>query len=207
MRRTVTKNGFTPLEKAVDFRMDDKSVVKDGDARPLFSFDEEQDSLTGFTLLEKTLDLRTGYKSTVEDKDLMQPSSFVRGQGSLTGFTLVEVIVAATLLTIAIVPILKALTQANMNTATIERRTQSLCLAQGKLNQVKAESIYNFDDNFNENNTNLGNSYLCNVSQTTVNSNLKAISVSVGRDQNGDSSLAGGETEITLQSQIAKRWD
>jgi len=121
------------------------------------------------------------------------------------GFTLVEVIVAASLLLIAMVPILKSLTQANLNSLIIERRTQSLCFAQGKLDQIKARSIYNFGNNFSENNTPLGSSYLCNVSQTTVNSYLKAISISVGHDFNGNGILAGSEIEVILQSQIAKR--
>lgn len=122
------------------------------------------------------------------------------------GFTLPEVVVAAALLLIAIVPILKALTQANLNSVIIERRTQSLCLAQGKLNQIKARSIYNFDNNFSESNTALGNLYLCNVSQTTVSSNLKAISVSVGLDLNGNGALTSDEVEVSLQTQIARRW-
>jgi prepilin-type N-terminal cleavage/methylation domain-containing protein len=125
---------------------------------------------------------------------------------SKRGFTLPEVVVAAALLLIAIVPILKALTKANLDSLIIERKTRSLCLAQGKLNQIKAKSIYNFDNNFAETNTNLGNSYLCNVTQTTVSSTLKTISVSVGRDNNGNDTLASSEIEVTLQTQIAKRW-
>jgi Tfp pilus assembly protein PilV len=121
------------------------------------------------------------------------------------GFTLTEVIMATLLLTIAIVPILKGLTQTNLNSVIIERRTRSLCFAQGKLNQIKAESLYNFDNNFNDSND-LGNSYRYNVVETSVNTNLKKIDVSVGQDQNGDKSLAGDEIEITLQSQVARRW-
>jgi prepilin-type N-terminal cleavage/methylation domain-containing protein len=123
-----------------------------------------------------------------------------------SGFTLPEVVVAAALLLIAIVPILKALTQANLDSIIIERKTRSLCLAQGKLNQIKAKSIYNFDNDFTEDNNSLGNSYLCNVTQTTVSSTLKAISVSVGRDINGNGTLASSEIEVILQTQIAKRW-
>jgi prepilin-type N-terminal cleavage/methylation domain-containing protein len=121
------------------------------------------------------------------------------------GFTLPEVIVAASLLLIAVVPILKALTQANLNSLIIGRTTRSLCFAQGKLDQIKARAIYSFGNNFSENNTPLGNSYLCSVGQTIVNSYLKAISVSVGQDANGDAILAGSEIEVILQTQIAKR--
>jgi len=122
------------------------------------------------------------------------------------GFTLTEVIMASLLLTIAIVPILKGLTQTNLNSVIIQRRTQSLCFAQEKLNRIKAEALYNFDTDVTENGTELGTSYLCNVGQTAVNSNLKAISISVGQDQDGDSSLSADETETTLQSQVARRW-
>jgi prepilin-type N-terminal cleavage/methylation domain-containing protein len=121
------------------------------------------------------------------------------------GFTLPEVVVAAALLLIVIVPIIKALTQANLDSIIIQRRTQSLCFAQGKLNQIRGKSIYNFDNNFAETNTNLGNSYLCNVTQTTVSSNLKSISVSVGQDINRNGTLASSEIEVTLQTQIARR--
>ena len=115
------------------------------------------------------------------------------------GFTLVEVIVAAALLGIAIVPILKALTQANLNSVIIERRTQSLCLAQGKLNQIKARSIYNFDNIFNESEP-LGNSYLCKTT-ITGSGDLKTVKVSVGRLDG-----SGMSDEVTLQTQIARRW-
>jgi prepilin-type N-terminal cleavage/methylation domain-containing protein len=116
------------------------------------------------------------------------------------GFTLPEVVVAAALLLIAIVPILKALTQANLDSIIIERKTRSLCLAQGKLNQIKARSIYNFDNDFTEDNNSLGNSYFCNVSQT-VSGDLKAITVEVSYG-----TLTSNEVEVTLQTQVAKRW-
>ncbi|MCX5633078.1 MAG: prepilin-type N-terminal cleavage/methylation domain-containing protein [Phycisphaerae bacterium] len=131
------------------------------------------------------------------------PIAVMKNKG---GFTLPEVVVAAALLLVAMVPILKALTRANLDSVIIERRTQSLCLAQGKLNQIKARSIYDFDHNFTEDNNSLGNSYLCNVSQTVVSSNLKAISVSVGQDINRNGTLTSDEIEVTLQTQIAKRW-
>ncbi len=123
------------------------------------------------------------------------------------GFTLPEVIVAAALLLIAIVPILKALTVANMSSFTIEKRTRSLYLAQGKLNLIKAKSIYDFNS-INESGTSLGNSYYCDVTQTIVpgNSFLKKVVVSVGLDINRSGSLDGSETEVTLQTQVAKRW-
>ncbi|OQA02617.1 MAG: hypothetical protein BWY69_00971 [Planctomycetes bacterium ADurb.Bin401] len=121
------------------------------------------------------------------------------------GFTLPEVLVASALLVLAIVPILKVLAQINMNTVVVERKTKSLSLAKMKVNQLHAKSIKNFNDDFSETNLVLDNSYLCNISNQFVNSNLKAVSVSVGMDRNGSGTLEGGEIEITLQTQLARR--
>ncbi|MFA5292968.1 MAG: prepilin-type N-terminal cleavage/methylation domain-containing protein [Phycisphaerae bacterium] len=126
---------------------------------------------------------------------------------SRKGLTLPEVIVASALLLIALVPILKALTQVNMNAVTIERKTQSLCLAKTKLNQIQAQSIYNFDSVISQSNEVLSGSYLCNTTSQAVpgNSNLKSITIAVGMDRNSSGTLNGTEIEITLQTQIARR--
>jgi len=122
------------------------------------------------------------------------------------GFTLTEVVVASSLLIIAIVPILRALTIANVSSGIIENRTNSLILAQAKLDEIKARSIYNYSSTFAETNSTIEGSYLCNVADITVNVNLRKITVSVGEDLNGDSTLDADEIEITLATLIANRW-
>jgi Tfp pilus assembly protein PilV len=120
------------------------------------------------------------------------------------GFTLTEAVVAAALLLVAMVPILKALTQANLNTVLIERRTQCLCLAQEKLNDIKARSIYGFDTISSKENEVLTGSYLCN---TVIDGSgyLKTVNISVGMDVNQNGTLDSDEIEVELQSQIVKR--
>lgn len=122
-----------------------------------------------------------------------------------TGFTLTEVVVASALLIIAMVPILKALTSAHVTSTIIERRTRSLILAQAKLDDIRARSIYNYSDNFQENDVSLDCSYLCDVEDTSEGSNLRTITVSVGYDLDGNNSLTPGEVEVTLATLIAKR--
>ncbi len=124
----------------------------------------------------------------------------------VSGFTLTEVVVASALLIIAIVPILKALTSAHVSTAFIERRTRSLTLAQAKLDEIKARSIYNYSDTFTETDTSLDGSYLCNVTDDSGDP-LKTITVSVGFDLDGDSTLATDEIEITISTRLANRWN
>lgn len=122
------------------------------------------------------------------------------------GFTLTEVVVASALLIIAIVPILRALTSAHVTTTIIEHRTRSFTLAQAKLDEIKARSIYHYGDDFTENNLSLDGSYLCNVEDSSVSSNLRKITISVGYDLNGNSILGNDEIEITLATLLARRW-
>ncbi len=125
----------------------------------------------------------------------------------LAGFTLTETVVASALLIIAVVPILKALTAAHLNTGIIEHKTRSLTLAQTKLDDIKARSIYHYDNKFKEKNLSLDGLYLCNVvDDSKKKSNLRTITVSVGYDLNGDNVLASDEILVTLKTLLARRW-
>jgi Tfp pilus assembly protein PilV len=122
------------------------------------------------------------------------------------GVTITEVVIATSLLIIAIIPILKALTSAHVTSSTIERKTNSLMLAQAKLDEIKAHSIYNYGESFTETNSSLEGLYLCNVTDNSINTNLRQIQVSVGGDLNSNSTLDTDEIEVTLTTLIAKRW-
>jgi hypothetical protein len=122
-----------------------------------------------------------------------------------TGFTLTEAVMASALLIIVMVPILKALTTAHVSTSIIEHRTNSLIFAQSKLDEIKARMINYYTDTYTETNSVINGSYLCNVDDSSVNSNLKQITVSVGHDFNGNSTLETDEIEVTLATLIARR--
>ena len=121
------------------------------------------------------------------------------------GLTITEVVVASTLLIIAIVPILKAMTSAHVSSTSIERKTRCLALAQAKLDEIKARSIYSYGTSFTENDTSLDGSYLCDVTDDSGNP-LRTITVSVGYDLDDDNTLAAGEIKVTLSTLIARRW-
>ena len=130
----------------------------------------------------------------------------VRSSSSRGGFTLSEVIVASTLLLVSIVPILKGLANAHLVSSIVERKTKSLTLAQGKLDEVKARSIYNYAGSFDASDEQLDTSYLCDVTDTSLGANLRKVKVEVGYDADNDSALDSDEIEITLATQLAKRW-
>lgn len=126
--------------------------------------------------------------------------------GNRAAFTLTEVVVASALLIFAIVPILKALTSVHVHSIIIERKTRSLTLAQAKLNEIKARSVYDYTSNFTETNKPLDGSYLSTVRDVAVNGNLRSVDVVVGYDTNGDNVVGGGEVFVTLETLIARRW-
>ena len=121
------------------------------------------------------------------------------------GFTLTEAVVASALLLVAMVPVLKALSNVHFATVNIEHKTISLALAQAKLDEIRARSVYHYGDSFAETNTVLSGSYLCNVTDDAADPR-RTIAVSVGYDDDADSSLAAGETEVTLPTLVARRW-
>jgi len=121
------------------------------------------------------------------------------------GLSIIEVVTASVLLIVAMVPILKSLTKAHMYSAEVVTITQSLILAQKKLDEIKADSVYHYSSSFTANDTVLSGSYLCDVTDDGDTS-LRTITVSAGFDQNGDSALSSGEYEITLATKMAKRW-
>ena len=107
---------------------------------------------------------------------------------------------------IAMVPILRALTAAHLNTTIIERKTRSLSLAQARLDQVKAQSIYSYSDSFAASDEVLEGSYLADVTDSTISANLREIVIEVGFDNNEDSNLDAEEIHVTLETYLAKRW-
>jgi Tfp pilus assembly protein PilV len=127
------------------------------------------------------------------------------GRRKSAGLTLTEVVVASALLLIAIVPILKAMTSVHVSSTSIERKTRCLTLAQAKLDEIKARSIYSYSTSFTENDTSLDGSYLCDVTDDSGDP-LRTITVSVGYDLDDDNTLTAGEIEVTLTTLIARRW-
>lgn len=123
------------------------------------------------------------------------------------GLTLIEVVIASALLIAAMVPILRSLAIAHISATKIERQSRSFILAQAKLDGIKARSIYNYTNSgstFAETGTSLDGPYLCNV--TDDSGNPKTITVSVGFDSNGNSSLSADEVNVTLATLLARRW-
>jgi len=136
-------------------------------------------------------------------KKLLRPAA---ESSKRKGFTLTEAAVSSSLLVVAIVPVFKGLTTAHLTSTIIEQKTKSLMYAQAELDRVTAQSVYNYNSSFDENSKNMGDGYLCNISDTTISSNLRQITVSVGYDTDDDGVLSSSEILVTLSTKIARRW-
>jgi hypothetical protein len=121
-----------------------------------------------------------------------------------SGVTLTEVVVAAGLLLIAVVPMLKALTIAQLTDRVIERKTYSLMLAQRELERIKARSICHYDDHFAETSRVLDDPFLCTVTDDG-HAELRMVAVSVGLDRNEDEILSPDEIDVRLCTYLARR--
>ena len=122
------------------------------------------------------------------------------------GLTLAEVVVASALLLVAMVPILKALTSAQVSASLIEQKIRSLMFAQAKLEDIKARSIYSYNSSFAETNTSVDGSYLHTVTDSGPASDLRQVTVEVGYDLDGSSTLEAQEVNVTLSTLLARRW-
>ena len=120
------------------------------------------------------------------------------------GISIIEVVVAASLLLVAVVPILKALTAAQATSRVVSKNTQSLALAQAKISEIQAKTAYDFSSSYDEAGTSLGGLYLCNVADNE-HATCKTISVYVGYDLNENGSLPADEVLVTLTTLVAKR--
>jgi Tfp pilus assembly protein PilV len=121
------------------------------------------------------------------------------------GVTISEVLIASALLIMAIVPILKALASAQAATTTVDHKTNSLMLAKAKMEDIRGRAIYSYSSSYSASSLALSGSYLCNVTDSAVNSNLRRITVFAGYDANGDKILSNEEIQITLDTLIARR--
>ncbi len=129
------------------------------------------------------------------------------------GFTLTEVIVASSLLIMAMVPILKGLTSVHLTASLVEQRTKSLDYAQTILENIKARSVYDFTGNYNKVNEEVEDvidgvdeSYLYTSRAVAQSPNLKRMTVVTGYDKNDNGTLQTAEVLVTLDTLIAKRW-
>ncbi len=120
------------------------------------------------------------------------------------GVTLTEVVVASTLLAVAVIPLLRALTVAQATGAIVERKTQSLILAQGTLEEIRARALHHYESSFHKDSEALVGAYLCNVTDDQ-NPNVRQVTVAVGYDVNANGRLSADEVEVTLATYVARR--
>ncbi len=123
------------------------------------------------------------------------------------GYTLLEIIMAISILSIALIPLMEMLPRALLLDAQLERETKIAFLAQRKSEAVKSRAIYAFDQDYSES----AIAFLPPDStfKYTVSDDqgveIKEIAVTVWYDENGNDIADEDEEKITLYTKIAKR--
>lgn len=121
------------------------------------------------------------------------------------GYTLVEVLVASALLIAVSVPMLKALTRSYVFSNSIRYKTKSVVFAKSRLDRVRAIAQNSYNTSLAQSNIDMGDGYLCSVSDSGFASDIRTVTVTSGYDQDEDGTLDSDEIEITLTSKIARR--
>lgn len=136
-----------------------------------------------------------------------------RSKSRSAGFTLTEVVVASSLLIMAMVPILKGLTSVHLTASLVEQRTKSLDYAQTIIEDIKARSVYGYNGNYNKVNKEVKDvikgvdeSYLYTSTAVAMGPDLRRMTVVTGYDKNDNGTLQAAEVLVTLDTLIAKRW-
>ena len=157
-------------------------------------------------MYRKLSDILTGFVKCNAGRRKRCPRFCLR-QKARAGLTLTEVVIASSVLIIAMVPILKGLTSAHLGTIIIERKTRSLVLTQAKLDEIKARSVYNYSQSYAQTNLSLDGPYLCNITDEPNGSDLRKITVSAGYDLDDNNILDSDEIEVTQATYLANRWE
>ncbi len=119
------------------------------------------------------------------------------------GVSLVEVVVASGLLVTSLIPVLRALTVAQITAHRIALTSRSLVVAQGRLERIRAEAEMNYRQSFAVDSKDCGDSYLATVLDD-ADPACRRVIVSVGYDRDESQTLSADECLVTLTSCVAR---
>lgn len=127
------------------------------------------------------------------------------GRGARRGLTLAEVLVSLMILAGAMVPILKALTQAHHGSTLLEQRSVSWMLAQSQMEALRARSLGDWGSSWGRASQSLGDGFYCTITDSGPLGDLRTVRVQTGYDADGDRTLDASEMAADLSSLIARR--
>jgi Tfp pilus assembly protein PilV len=118
--------------------------------------------------------------------------------------TFTEVLVATLILSLAMVPILQAMTNTHRYSQMLEKKTQCLILAQNAIEELRARAIEDFASSWSVSSQSAGGGYLVSIAAGSE-SDIRTVSVTAGFDENQNLSLDSGEILVCLRTLIANQ--
>jgi len=128
------------------------------------------------------------------------------------GFSFLEILLTISIMSIALVPIMRIMPEGMVAGTRLDRSTKSIILAQGKMEEVRSQVLstsatYGFDKDYNEPGTAFPSPdqrFKYTVSDN-LGADVKELSVVVWFDINDDDLLHGYERSIDIHLKIANR--
>lgn len=127
-----------------------------------------------------------------------------RGRNRRQGMTFTEVLVATLILSLAMVPILQAMTNTHRYSRMIEKKTKCLIYAQNQMEELRARAIEDYDSSWSASSQSAGGGYLYNIAASS-DASLRTVTVTCGFDENQNLSLDSGEILVCLRTLIANQ--
>lgn len=119
------------------------------------------------------------------------------------GISLVEVVVASALLVASLVPVLRAMTVSQITARRIARTSQSLIIAQGTLERLRARAESDYDQSLAVEASSPTEGYWVSVTDN-AHPVLREVTVSVGYDGDQSQTLSADEIRVVLTTCIAR---
>lgn len=134
---------------------------------------------------------------------MLNASKPSRPSSRCRGVSLVEVVVASALLVIGVVPVLRALTSAQVTAHRMAVTSQSLVLAQGRLEWIRARAQGDYDQSFAVDSEDCGGGYRVTATDHR-RTGVRTVKVSVGYDRDENQVLSNDEVRVSLITCIAQ---
>ncbi len=119
------------------------------------------------------------------------------------GMTFTEVLIATLILSLAMVPILQAMSRVHLFSSRMEKTCRSVILAGNQMEELRARAASDFVSSWSVSDQVLAEGYLGRIEADT-DPLLRTVSVFVGYDENRNGSLESSEILATLRTKIAK---
>lgn len=128
---------------------------------------------------------------------------FHKRPGFRVGMTFTEVLVSTLILSLAMVPVLQAMSRVHWFSSRMEKTCRSLILAQNQMEELRTYAVSDYSSSWSVSSRPLGGGYLASI-EADSDPLLRTVSVFTGYDKNQNNVLDSAEILVVLRTRIAR---